>query len=169
MRVARLLWRHLPAGAEPLHLGWIQRARGRWNTQRPRLSCLYTAYTQEGALAEFAKLAAQRPAFARTPRDLVSIHVTVSPVLDLLDAEIQRRYGVTLADMTGDGTRHLAACRRVARHVVADGYRAIRAPSAASEGEVNLMIYPESQHGSLLLSDGPIRLPINYGPHPLRP
>ncbi len=55
MRMRRLVWRHIPGGSEPLHLGWIQLARGRWNTQRLRLACLYTALTQTGTLAEYRK------------------------------------------------------------------------------------------------------------------
>jgi RES domain-containing protein len=92
VRVRRLVWRHVPAGAEPLHFGWMQRARGRWNTQRPRISCLYTAYEDDGALAEYDKLALE-PGYARQPRDLVSLQVDVEPVLDLTDAAIRAAYG----------------------------------------------------------------------------
>ncbi len=166
MRVARLLWRHVPAGAEALHLGWIQRARGRWNTQRPRFACLYTSYNEEGAIAEWIKHFRRRN-FGAVPRDLVSIRATVSPVLNLTRPTEADTYGIGLTEMTGDQRAHLAACRRVARKaILVDGFRAILAPSASLAGEKNLMIYPESHHGRLLLSNGPDRLALNYGPHP---
>jgi RES domain-containing protein len=167
VRVSRLVWRHVPAGAEPLHLGWMQRARGRWNTQRPRLTCLYTAYSAEGALAEFEKLAVDT-VFARAPRDLVSIRVTVEPVVDLTEAVVQALFDITLTQMAGSDSTDLAACRRAAQTALASGYRAIRAPSAAAPGERNLMIYPESAAGRLVLENGPDRRPINHGEPTLR-
>jgi hypothetical protein len=57
----------------------------------------------------------------------------------------------------------------VRRAILRDGFRAIRAPSAAAAGELTLMTYPERQHGRLLLTDGRDRRPINHGPAPLRP
>lgn len=147
----------------------MQRARGRWNTQRPRITCLYTAYTERGALAEYDKLA-REPAYSRRPRDLVSVRVDVAPVLDLTNPDLQAHYTITVAQIIGERSHDLSACRRVVRRaVIEDGYRAVRAPSAAMLGEMNLMIYPESQHGRLLLSNGGARLCINHGPHPLRP
>jgi RES domain-containing protein len=161
-----LVWRHVPAGAEPLHLGWMQRARGRWNTQRPRVSCLYTANTREGAPREFVKLASERPAYAATPRDLVSLHVNVEPVADLTEPAVRERYEIAPADLVSPDCR---ACHRAMHAILRDGYRAIRAPSAAAPGEVNLLIYPERTDGRLLLSNGPHRVPINHGSSPLWP
>ncbi len=52
-RFRGLVWRHVPPGAEPLHLGWILNAtRGPWNTTRPRVACIYTALTPEGAVRD---------------------------------------------------------------------------------------------------------------------
>lgn len=147
----------------------MQRARGRWNIQRPRISCLYTAYTADGALAEYDKLASE-PGYARRPRDLVSVEVDVQDVLDLTDPDLQARYDIQSAQLRGDSADDLRACHRVVRQaVLTDGYRAIRAPSAAGKRDANLMIYPESQHGRLVLSNGPHRVALNHGPHPLRP
>jgi hypothetical protein len=157
----------VPRGAQPLHAGWMQLARGRWNTQRPRIACLYTSYTADGALAEYDKLAREEAGYATRPRDLVSIQVDVEPVLDLGDPEMQARYQISERQLRG---RSYVPCHRVVHEaVLRDGYRAIRAPSAAIEGVVNLMIYPESHQGRLRYSDGPDRLPINHGPAPLRP
>lgn len=161
------MWRHVPRGAEPLHAGWMQLARGRWNLQRPRIACLYTAYTHLGALAEYEKLARSEPGYAARPRDLVSVHVDVEPVLDLTDPDLQAVYGITADQLIGG---RYAICHRVVRRaVLRDGYRAIRAPCAALHGQLNLMIYPESQHGRLRYYDGPDRRAINYGPALVRP
>jgi len=167
----RLVWRHIPASKEPLHLGWIQLARGRWNTQRPRLACLYTALTQDGAIGEYRKhftwSGLGAPGDVK-PRDLVSLIVDVEPVLDLTDHALLEQLNVPdPAALVGDTPRHHALCRRIAWNAVRDGFRAIHAPSAAVRGERTLMIYPESQHGRLRLRNGPDRIPLNYGPDPL--
>lgn len=66
-RFQGLVWRHVPVGAEPPHLGWILKAaRGRWNSRRPRLPCLYAALTPQGAVAEFEKHLATSSAFGES-------------------------------------------------------------------------------------------------------
>jgi RES domain-containing protein len=165
------VWRHIPASKEPLHLGWIQLARGRWNTQRPRVACLYTALSRHGAIGEYRKhfdwSGLGAPGTIK-PRDLVSLLVDVEPVLDLTDPAVLERLEIENPDvLIGDTARHLAICRRIARNALQDGYRAIQAPSAAAAGEGTLLIYPESEHGRLLLRNGPDRIPLNYGPDPL--
>lgn len=154
-------------GAQPLHAGWMQMARGRWNTQRPRIACLYTSHTADGALAEYDKLVREEPGYGTRPRDLVSVKVDVEPVLDLFDPEMVERYELTGSRMLGRGYGFTHQAVRQA--VLHDGFRAIRAPSAAVDGVVNLMIYPESHEGRLRYFDGPDRLAINHGPAPLRP
>jgi hypothetical protein len=170
VRIRRTVWRHVPAGAEPLHIGWMELARGRWNTQRPRLACLYTALTKAGAVAEYQKHFADagiaRGGGAR-PRDLVSIIVDVSPVLNLTDDGVLTDLKLSPAALTGPRRTAYSLCHRVARDAVAERYRAILAPSAALTRERVLLVYPESSHGRLLLRNGPDRLPLNYGMHPL--
>lgn len=156
------VWRHVPVGAEPLHLGWILKAaRGRWNSRRPRLPCLYTSLTPQGAVAEFERHLAEYRAPRR--RDLVSLDVSVGPVLDLTSAAAVREYGVTVGILTGSAPSELAACRALAhRAVMSDGYAAILAPAAALAGGVNLMVYLQ---GSVLpeLANGPDRVTIQSG------
>jgi len=166
-RFRGLVWRHVPVGAEPLHLGWILKAaRGRWNTRRPRLPCLYTALTPEGAIAELDKHAALFGGPAR--RDLVSLRVAVDGVLDLTHARTRARCGIALAALTGDASTDLAACRALARRAVLGGdagvsYGAILAPSAALAGGVNLIVYVEHTGHLRELANGPDRVTITPG------
>lgn len=164
MRVhAGLVWRHIPVGREPLHLGWILKgARGRWNTRRPRLPCLYTSLTPQGAIAEFEKHVREYAAPRR--RDLVSLYVKVGPVLNLTSALVRRRVGISLAAIVGDDARDRTACRAIAiQHVLKGPYRAILAPSASLAGAVNLMIYVASTRGIQEIADGPDRITITPG------
>lgn len=135
------VWRHIPVGAEPLHLGWILRAsRGRWNTRRPRLPCLYTSLTPEGAVAEFEKHLGKFNIPRR--RDLVSMEISVGSILDLTSQRVCNRIGVDPAVLTGDRLSDLRACRQLAvQHAMQGPYSAILAPSASLPGALNLMIY----------------------------
>jgi hypothetical protein len=94
------VWRHVPSGAEPLHLGWILKAaRGRWNQVKPRRPCLYTSLTPDGALAELHRHTSEY--FASLRRDFVSLDVEVGPVLDLTNAQVRRRVDVPYAALPG--------------------------------------------------------------------
>ena len=163
-RYRGLVWRHVPVGAEPLHLGYILKAtRGRWNTRRPRLPCLYTALTPEGAIAELDKHA---EAFAgrRRRRDLVSLRVDVDNILDLTAAGTRARLRAPKAVLTGDEPGDLVFCRALARREVLHGrYDAILAPSAALRGGVNLMIYTVRTDHIHELANGPDRVTITPG------
>ena len=162
-RFRGLVWRHVPPGAEPLHLGWILNAtRGRWNTRRPRLPCIYAALTAEGAVAEYERHVALFGLWGE--RDLVSIRVDVDDVLDLTSELQRRRRAIPLDAITGDEPRDLAACRRLAvRAVVRDGYGAILAPSAALPDGVNLMVYELRTDHIRALMNGPDRVRIGPG------
>ncbi|MGI9181326.1 MAG: RES family NAD+ phosphorylase [Longimicrobiaceae bacterium] len=158
------VWRHVPRGAHALHLGFILEATGRWNRQG-EYGCLYTALTPAGALAEYRKHLVRNR--LQKPRDLVSIEVTVRPVLDLTELAIQARYAASLEKMTGDSDEELEQCRQLADAARGEGFRAILAPSAAQEGERVLVIYPEGRASDLRLREGPDRLAVNHGPTPL--
>ncbi len=162
-RFRGLVLRHVPVGAEPLHLGWILKAaRGRWNTRRPRMPCLYTALTPEGAIAELDKVAALYGGPAR--RDLVSIQVAVEGVLDLRSRWTRRRLGIDEATLTSDRPEDLVACRALARREVLGGrHGAILAPSAALPGGVNLIVYVEHTGHLRELANGPHRVTITAG------
>ena len=158
-----LVWRYIPAWSYPLHAGFLLLAAGRWNRYGV-YGCLYTALAREGAVAEYEKVRALVGLAAADDdrKDLVSVRVVVRPVLDLTDAAMQDRYGVTAATLTGDDPQALETCRSIADLARAEGYRAILAPSAALAGGTNLIVYLEGRAADLRLRDGPDRVPLNY-------
>jgi RES domain-containing protein len=161
-----VVWRHVPAGAHPLHAGWILRADGRWN--RPgRYGCLYTALTPEAAAAEWRKYVhrSTRRA-ARRHRDLASIEIRVRPVADVAETGFRRRYQIPLAQLTSDDEQDWEACRSLADLLRAEGYRALHVPSAALAGATNLVLYLEGASADLVMDEGGDRRPLNYGPDP---
>ena len=151
------VWRHVPVGAVPQHLGWILKAA------RGRMPCLYTALTPEGAIAELDKHAEQF-AGRRRRRDLVSLAVEVHQVLDLTSRFVRARHRLDAARLVGDTPADLAYCRAIAREFVLEqGYGAIRAPSAAVADRQNLIIYTLRTDHIRRLDDGPDRVTIQPG------
>jgi RES domain-containing protein len=142
-----LVWRHVPVGALPLHVGRIFKySEGRWN-RRGEYACLYTALTREGALAELARLRETRGSIVGA-RDLVSIMVTrLEPVLDLTDPSVYRATALAAGErpdatlMTADGDPAYEHCRCLADEARRQRCTALLVPSAALAGERNLVIY----------------------------
>jgi hypothetical protein len=94
-------------------------------------SCLYTALTPEGALAEWAKYlraAGVAPALSSC-RDLGSIELRVDPALDLTSPAVLRQFGVEREMITGDEDDSLEACRMIADLARQQGYHAILSPT----------------------------------------
>jgi RES domain-containing protein len=155
------VWRHVPAGAHPLHVGRILHAFGRWN--RPGIfGCLYTALTIEGARAEYDKhfgVTGSTPD-ARTRRDLVSLLVDVGPVLDVTNEDVCTRLQITRAALCADTEEAIELCRSIATWARDQGHRAILAPSAAMDGAQNLMIYVDGPAHQLHIDVGPNRIPL---------
>ncbi len=156
-----VVWRHVPRGAHPLHVGFILKASGRWNRQG-RYGCLYTSLSREGALAEYRKyLVRTALADVSSPRDLVSIEIRrVEPVLDLTVEDEQARLGISSGIMTGDKADDLEACREVADWARSQDYQGLLVPSAAASGDVNLIIYIDGPAGNLDFTNGPERIAI---------
>jgi RES domain-containing protein len=157
MRFASKVWRHVPAGAQTLHVGFILRSGGRWNRCR-RYGALYTALTPEGALAEYRKYFRQRNMTGRpqTPHELVSVEVDLHPVLDLTDPA----NGVVDPEasfLTGDSEQDKDRCRALADDLREAGYVGVVVPSAAKKGEKNLVIYIDGPAAQIALDDGPDR------------
>lgn len=158
-----LVWRYVPRGTHPLHVGFILLARGRWN-RHEEYGCLYTSLSREGARAEYAKELRRlgiEPA-ADQPKDLVSLNVRVAQVLDLTGARQRKHFGITLETLTGDRDDDLESCRLVADLARLSGYDAILSPSAALPGAQNLNLYIDGRADRLRLMEGPERAPLNY-------
>jgi RES domain-containing protein len=160
VRIRRKVWRHVPAGAHPLHAGYILRAGGRWNRQGV-YGCLYTAFTQRGVRAEYQKALHSRglEGFDLAPSEIVSFQVDLEPVADLTD---KKSSPVPPGEpfLTGDEPADLEACRALADSLRSDGYVGIIAPSAALDGEKNLVIYIDGVAKNIRLDDGGDRIPL---------
>lgn len=161
IRYQGLVWRHVPTGAHPLHIGYILKARGRWNRSGV-YGCLYTSTSREGALAEYHRyLARAAPGVRTRPRDLVSIRVNLlEPVLDLTDESVLAEFRITRETLTGDTVAARMLCLRLADYARGAGAVGILAPSATSPATTNLMIYPDGPPEGIDLDEGPDREPI---------
>lgn len=149
----------MPAGAHPLNAHFIIHAAGRWN--RPGVyGCLYTALSREGALAEYERYVRRAALSGLKSRELVTIEVSVEPVLDLTDEAVRAELGLSPETLTGEGAADLEACRDVADWARANSYRAIMAPSAARSGEKILAIYLEGSPAGLRMQ-AESRFPIS--------
>jgi len=158
------VWRHVPKGSFALHVGYLLKASGRWN-RRGEYACIYTAFSRDGAIAEYAKMlksAALSPADAEK-RDLVTIKINLSPILDLGTEKTRRRLSVTKTQLIGDNPRDFELCRSIADFARSEGYTAIRSPSAAKKKEYNLNIYFDGKASNIDITDGTLREPLNYG------
>lgn len=153
----------MPRGAHPLHLGWILRAGGRWNRQG-EYGALYTALHPFGALLEHSKyFGAPNLGGLTKPRDLVSLRVTVNPVLDLRDAAWLGAYPNWPASVLGNTDSCREVCRSLADDAIDMGFRAIRVPSSMIPGNSaldNLVIFVNGPAHGLDLMEGPDRYPI---------
>jgi hypothetical protein len=161
MKFKGKVWRHIPTGAHPLHVGYILKARGRWNREGD-YGCIYTSLTKRGAKAEYRKYL-HRAGVARIgllrPRDLVSLLVEVSPVVDLTD-KTESPVSPKEPFLIGDGPDDLDACRSLADTLRAQGYAAILTPSAAMTDEKNLVIYIDGPSRNVFLEVGPDRIAL---------
>lgn len=167
-----IIWRNIPRESHPLDVGWILRASGRWN-RAGEYGCLYTSLTPEGSRAEYRKALRAMgilPA-ADIERDLVSIQVSLEPVLDLTAREVRRRLARRLGlrtaisneTLTADTTDAKGLCRAIADFARVDGFVAILSLSAAKRGEHNLNIFPDvGPARQVQLKAGGDRQPLNY-------
>ncbi len=160
MRIQRKVWRHVPAGAHPLHAGYILRAGGRWN-RRGVYGCIYTAFSQQGVRAEYMKYLKREASsdLGVGPRELVSIRVDIEPVADLTNTETSP-IPPDEPFLIGDESADLEACRALADSLRSNDFVGIIAPSAALLGEKNLIIYIDGLAGNVRLDEGGDRVPL---------
>ena len=160
MRIRRKVWRHVPAGAHPLHAGYILKAGGRWNRQGV-YGCLYTSFTQRGVRAEYQKYLRRSAlgGFSAGPRELVSLQVDLNPVADLMNKDTSP-IPPDEPFLVGDELSDLEACRALADSLRSDDFVGIIAPSAAMSGEKNLIIYIDGLAGSVGLDEGGDRVQL---------
>jgi len=157
------VWRHIPQGAHPLHIGYILRASGRWN-RAGLYGALYTSLSMGGALAELKKncLISGITLGDLAPRDLVSIEVKCDPVFALTRPASRRKVDITLKQLRNDSPESIEQCRIIADWSRQQGYRAILTPSAAQKEAQNLIIFFEGPAERLELDEGGKRFPVNY-------
>lgn len=134
------VFRHLPPQYEALDSSGSLRAGGRWNP-RGEYGVLYTALDEETAKAELERLAERQGLtlddFA--PRDLVSIEVSLSKVLNLTDDNISEQLGIKESEIVGND---VSLCLEISRLARRAGFEAILAPSATKKGAV-LVVFPD--------------------------
>jgi RES domain-containing protein len=161
MKFEGKVWRHIPAGAHPLHVGYILKATGRWN-RAGEYGCIYTSLTADGARAEYRKYLNRAGIYKiglLKSRELVSLLVEVNPVMDLTNAKTSP-ISPKETFLTSDDPEDLQACRSLADTIRAQGYAGILAPSAALGDETNLVIYIDGPSRNVFLDVGPDRIPL---------
>lgn len=128
---------------------------GRWNALGS-FPVVYLAQSIEGAIAETLGMAGHygfNPA-ARLPLTLVAVEVILSAVLDLTDAQVRKRLGVTLSamgqcDWRGENTAgREAITQALGRAAFANGLHGIMVPSATKRTFINVNVFPSSLGGS---------------------
>lgn len=161
MRFKGKVWRHIPPRSFALHVGRILGADGRWN-RAGVYGCLYTALTQKGAIEEWRKTLR---GLDDTPkrRDVVSIVVDASPVIDLTHPE-SSPIPPDSPFLTGNTDEDLERCRELADSLRSFGYVGILAPSAALPGAKNLILYIDGPASAVSLEDGGDRIAVTRGP-----
>lgn len=160
MKFKGTVWRHVPREAFPLHVGFILKARGRWNREG-EYGCIYTSLKKKGARAEYHKYLQKSEVNAKKlkPRELVSIEVEISPIVDLTVSN-PLSISPKASFLIGDRPDDLESCRTLADSLRAEGYAGIIVPSASCKGEKNLIIYTDGPPRNLSLEVGGERIPL---------
>lgn len=110
----------------------------RWNDAG--LEAIYTSCERDTALAEAEYYIDMQPLRPRAKRTLYTVRVSLKNVLDLTDASLLLRLGIT--------DTHLASadhspCRTIAGAVNWLGHDGVLVPSARRRGGTNLVIYQQ--------------------------
>jgi RES domain-containing protein len=126
------------AGISEQLLRHTQRVGYRFNPPG-EFGAIYLALDEDTAKRELRRLAAhnRQPLSELMPRVMITARVHLQCVLDLRDERQRKRYGITLEEI---GAGDWSACQAVARLARAEGYEAVRFPSATGAGE-NLALF----------------------------
>ena len=156
IRFSGTVWRHIPAGASALHVGYILRASGRWN-RRDQYGCLYTSETKAGSIGEYRKyLESAGIEIGLKPREVVSLEVSLKPAMDLTDEDMSP-VPTDSPFLTGDDPDDFEQCRALADSLRALEFVALIVPSAAVVGTRNIIIYVDGPPSGIRLEEGSIR------------
>ena len=137
---AAVVHRHVSSQYDALDSSGSLMAGGRWNPQG-EYGVLYTALIEETAVAELERLAERQGLTSDdlAPRDLVSIEVSLSKILDLTDNKIMQQIGIRENEIVGNDP---ALCLEISRLARRAGFEAILAPSATKKGSI-LVVFPD--------------------------
>jgi len=137
------LWRTLEAS---------RGVEGRFHV-RGEFGAIYVAADRETALAELDHRAKSLGLHREDllPRLLLALEISVRRTLDLTDADEREAWGLTLDDLWSNDYRR---CQEVATAARADGFEAIRFPSARGAGENYAIFFDRLVPGSYLREEG---------------
>ncbi|MFQ5853941.1 MAG: RES family NAD+ phosphorylase, partial [Candidatus Binatia bacterium] len=135
-----VVYRHVSSEYDALDSSGSLKAGGRWNPPG-EYGVLYTALDEETVKAELERLAERQGLTLDdlAPRDLVSIEVSVSKVLDLTDNKTLEQIGVGENEIVGND---VSLCLEISRRARRAIFEAILAPSATGKGPI-LVIFPD--------------------------
>lgn len=135
-----VVYRHISSQFDALDSSGSLKAGGRWNP-RGEYEVLYTALKEETAKAELERLAERQGLTLDdlAPRDLVSIQVSLSKVIDLTDKKILEQIGINENAIVGNDA---SLCLEISRLARSAGFEAILAPSATKKGAI-LALFPD--------------------------
>ena len=117
-----------------------------------RFGVLYVALSPETAVAELHRRAEHLgvPVSALAPRTMLTLTVRLRRVIDLTEPSVRAEWGLDEADMSADDH---ARCQEVALAARADGYEAIRYPSAARPHPVDAAAHAASDDNLAIFAD----------------
>jgi RES domain-containing protein len=110
----------------------------RWNA--PNLAAIYTSCERETALAEAEFYISMQPLRPRAKRTIFTIHVSLKNVIDLTDATVLTRLGVTEDVLSS--IDH-STCRIIGAAVNWLGHDGLLVPSARRHSGTNLVIFQQ--------------------------
>ena len=135
-----VVYRHISSQYDALDSSGSRKAGERWNP-RGEYEVLYTALNEKTAKAELERLAERQGLTLDdlAPRDLVSIEVALSKVIDLTDKKILEQIGINENEIAGN---NVSLCIEISRLARGASFEAILAPSATKKGSV-LVVFPD--------------------------